>query len=77
MFVWACRRRLPALRLLCGMGACLEAVSVTNTFCHAVAPVTLSLIRTLLAAGVGCVLGLAAIGVLELIFRAATRKRSA
>ena len=77
VFVWACRRKLPALRLLGGMGACLEAVSVTNTFCHAVAPVTLSLIRTLLAAGVGCVLGLAAIGVLELLFRAVSKKRGA
>ncbi len=77
VFVWACRRRLPALRLLGGMGACLEAVSVTNTFCHAVAPVTLSLIRTLLAVGVGCVLGLAAVGVLELIYRAVNRKQNA
>ena len=77
VFVWACRRRLPALRLLCGMGACLEAVSVTNTFCHAVAPITVSLIRTLLAVGIGCILGFAAVGVLELLYRAVTKKRCA
>ncbi|MDY4144258.1 MAG: DUF5693 family protein [Oscillospiraceae bacterium] len=77
VFVWACRRKLPALRLLGGMGACLEAVSVTNTFCHAVAPITVSLIRTVLAVGIGAVVGFAAVGILELIYRAVNKKQNA
>ena len=77
VFVWACRRKLPALRLLGGMGACLEAVSVTNTFCHAVAPITVSLIRTLLAVGIGAVVGFAAVGIFELIYRAVNKKQNA
>lgn len=76
VFAWSCRRHLPALRLLSGMGACLEAVSVTNTFCHAVAPITVSLIRTVLAVGIGTVIGFAAIGILELIYRAVNKKRA-
>ncbi len=77
VFVWACRRHLPALRLLSGMGTCLEAVSVTNTFCHAVAPISVSLIRTVLAVGIGAVLGFAAVGILELIYRISVKKRHA
>ena len=59
------------------MGTCLEAVSVTNTFCHAVAPISVSLIRTVLAVGIGAVLGFAAVGILELIYRISVKKRHA
>lgn len=69
VFVWSCRHRLHAIRLLTGMGVCLECVSVVNTFCHATAPLTVSLIRTLLGVGIGAVVGFAALGVLELIRR--------
>ncbi|MGN1001625.1 MAG: DUF5693 family protein [Oscillospiraceae bacterium] len=69
VFVWACRKKMAPLQLVCGMGACLEAVSVVNTFCHAVAPIRVSGIRSLLAAAIGFVLGLVVTGVLNLVFR--------
>lgn len=65
VFLWACRRNCPPLQLLCGMGICLECVSVINTFCHAVAPLTVSVTRTLLAVGTGLVPGVLALLVLE------------
>ena len=76
VFVWACRRSLPALRLLGGMGVCLECVSVVNTFCHAVAPLGVSLMRTVLAVAIGVVLGAVAVCVLEAIYRAVNRRRA-
>ena len=76
VFVWACRRSLPALRLLGGMGVCLECVSVVNTFCHAVAPLGVSLMRTVLAVAIGVVLGTVAVCVLEVIYRAVNRKKA-
>lgn len=69
VFVWACRRSIPWLRLLGGMGVCLECVSVVNTFCHAVAPLSVSLIRTLLAVAIGLVLGFIAVAILDLLHR--------
>lgn len=57
IFWWACRREKTALKLVCGLGVCLECVSVVNTFCHAVAPLRVSVIRSLLGLGIGAVLG--------------------
>ena len=65
LFVWACRKEVSWLQVLCGTGICLECVSVVNTFCHAIAPVQVSLIRTLLAAGLGFVLGLVLTAVVD------------
>ena len=48
---------------------CLECVSVVNTFCHGVAPVGVSLIRSLLGAGLGLCLGLVAVAIAEGILR--------
>ena len=73
VFLWACRRNCPPLQLLCGMGVCLECVSVINTFCHAVAPLTVSLARTLLAVGAGLVPGILALLALEGFYRLRTR----
>lgn len=74
LFFWACRRKFAPLQLLCGAGACLEWVSVTNTFCHAVAPLQVSVLRTLLGVGLGLIPGLLAVLALEGIFRAAGAK---
>lgn len=69
VLVWACRERSAPLKLVCGMGACLEAVSVLNTFCHAVAPLRVSFVRSLLAAGMGFLLGLIICALLNLLLR--------
>lgn len=69
VFVWACRRRIAPLQLLCGAGAVLECVSVVNTFCHAVAPLLVSVMRTLLGVGLGLLPGLLAVLMLEGLFR--------
>lgn len=51
-------RRSALLTLLASLCFALESVSVVNTFCHAVAPLHVSLIRSALGAGIGCVPGL-------------------
>lgn len=58
LFLWACRRRTPVLQLLFGLGVSLECVSVVNTFCHGVAPLSVSVIRSLLGLVLGAALGL-------------------
>lgn len=68
LFLWACRRDIVLLKLFFGMGVCLEGVSVVNTFCHAIAPISMSCARTLLAAGGGLVLGLVMAGILTGLF---------
>ena len=72
VFLWACRRKQPELKLLCGLGVCLEGVSVVNTFCHGVAPLYVSVIRSLLGLGLGCVLG----GAICLLLVLLSRKRT-
>lgn len=67
LYMWACRRRFAPLQLLCGAGAALQMVSVVNTFCHAVAPLQVSLARTLLAVGLGLAIGLPITAALELL----------
>lgn len=76
VFVWACREKVPALQIICGMGACLEGVSVVNTFCHAVAPLRVSLARTLYAMGFGFVIGLVGVAVLHLVFKKIRKKEA-
>lgn len=75
VLVWACRRKAAPLQLLCGAGVCLEVVSVVNTFCHAVAPLIVSVLRTLLGVAMGLPLGLLAVVVLELLWRGVARIR--
>lgn len=65
LFLWACRRRKPILQLLFGLGVTLESVSVTNTFCHAVAPLSVSVIRSLLGLVIGVMLGVVILGVVK------------
>ncbi len=69
LYLWACRRKLPRLQLVSGVGCALELTSVCNTFCHATAPLRVSVIRTLLGAGPGFVLGLLACGVLQIFWK--------
>jgi hypothetical protein len=60
-YLLACRKKDPFFILPLGIAACLESASIVNTFCHAVAPLSLSAARTLLAAGLGLPIGLAGI----------------
>lgn len=69
LFLWACHRRKPVFQLLFGLGVTLESVSVTNTFCHAVAPLSVSVIRSLLGLVIGVVLGLVLCGLVSLLGR--------
>ena len=69
VFLWACRRKFAPLQLLCGAGVILECVSVINTFCHAVAPLQVSVMRTLLGVGIGLLPGILAVLILEGLFR--------
>jgi len=70
--VLACRGKEPFLILPLGIAACLESASIVNTFCHAVAPLSLSLARTLLAAGMGLPLGFLCMAILWLAMKKKT-----
>lgn len=61
-------RKSSLLTLLASLCFALESVSVVNTFCHAVAPLHVSLIRSALGAGIGCVLGLVVIVLCHVVF---------
>lgn len=68
LFLAAADRRTPQLELLLAVLAQVGSVSVVNSFCHIFTPVHVSLIRTLLGAGIGLVLGYGAMGVFCLLF---------
>ena len=69
LFALARKRRLPLLGILFGVLSALETVSVINSFCHIVTPVHVTLIRTLLGAGIGFVFGFIACLILSPLFR--------
>ena len=68
LFLAAADRRTPQLELLLAVLAQVGSVSVVNSFCHIFTPVHVSLIRTLLGAGIGLVIGYGAMGVFCLLF---------
>ncbi len=68
IYLWAREKNFAPLQLLTGLGVALEIASVFNTFCHAVTPLRVSVIRSLLGAGLGFVIGLIACGVLQGLF---------
>ncbi len=68
LFVFACRRRLPLLAILTGVLSALETVSVINTFCHIVTPLHVSLIRALLGAVFGFLIGCILLWLCQLLF---------
>lgn len=57
------------MTLIANMCFCLESISVVNTFCHAVAPLHVSLVRSVLGAGFGGIIGLVLIAVIHILFR--------
>lgn len=60
-------RTHPLTALLGAMCCTLECVSVVNTFCHAVAPIHVSLIRTLLGVVMGAALGMVLLGLAAVV----------
>lgn len=68
-------KKHPLLALLGAMCCTLECVSVVNTFCHAVAPIHVSIIRTLLGMVMGAILGIMLLAVAGLIRRFGQRRR--
>ena len=69
LFAAACARRVSLFALPLGVLAEVGSVSVVNTFCHTFTAVKVSFIRTLLSAGIGLVIGLAALAVFCLLVR--------
>ncbi|MBR5328881.1 MAG: hypothetical protein IKV45_01595 [Firmicutes bacterium] len=67
LFLVACRRRIPILIWPLGILACVAPVSVINTFCHSMTPVTMSIVRSLLGCGFGIILGIAGMYVFLLL----------
>ena len=76
LFTAACARRIPLLALPFGVLAEVGSVSVVNTFCHTFTAVKVSFIRTLLSAGIGLAVGLAALAVFCLLVRPADTQPS-
>lgn len=66
-------KRYSMLTLLASLCFALESVSVVNTFCHAVAPLHVSLLRSALGAGIGCVIGLVLVALCHVIDRLAAK----
>ena len=58
LYVVASDRRMPLLQLPLGILASIGACSVVNTFCHIFTPVHVSVIRTLISAVIGFVVGI-------------------
>lgn len=58
LYVAASDRQIAWLQLPLGVLASIGACSVVNTFCHIFTPLHVSLIRTLLGAGIGFVIGI-------------------
>ncbi len=61
-------KRSSLLALMASLCFCLESTSVVNTFCHAVAPLHVSLIRSALGAGIGALIGLVLIFQCRMVF---------
>ena len=64
LFLVAAQHRISVLELPLGVLAVVGSTSVVNTFCHISAPVSVSLIRTLLGGGIGLLAGWIAMGLL-------------
>lgn len=67
LYVVVSDRRIALLQLPLGILASIGACSVVNTFCHIFTPVHVSLLRTLLSAGIGFVIGVVGMLVFSLL----------
>lgn len=62
-------KRSSLIAMMASLCLCLESISVVNTFCHAVAPLHVSLIRSALGAGIGALIGLVLVVLCRIAFR--------
>ncbi len=69
LFALSVKRRHPLFGIVFGIFAALETVSVINSFCHIVTPVHVTLIRTVLGALIGFVIGAVLCGILDPLLR--------
>ena len=67
LFVAAAKKQYPILQVPLGIVVTVGSASVVNTFCHIFSPVYVSVIRTLLSAGIGLLIGLAVLPLFCLI----------
>lgn len=65
LFLWACRRELWLLPVLFGVGSTLEGALIVGAFCQGGVPLWVSFLRVLLSGGLGLVVGLLGMGLLE------------
>lgn len=73
LLIFAIRHNMPVLTLLGAECAALECISVINTFCHATAPIAVSLVRGILGALGGLIPGLVIFFILELVWKKAKK----
>lgn len=67
VFLWSQKRRLSFLALPFGIISVITTVSIVNTFCHIYTVLPVSIIRTLLGFGIGFIIGIIAIFVLNIL----------
>lgn len=68
MMIWAYRRHIPGVPLICGVGAMVGLVSIVNTFLHIRTGIFLSFCRVMIGLGLGLVFAICAVIVLEALY---------
>ena len=73
VFMWSQKRKLSFLALPFGMISVITTVSIVNTFCHIYTVLPVSIIRTFLGFGIGFIIGVIAILVLNILEKLFTK----
>lgn len=73
VFLWSQKRKLSFLALPFGMISVITTVSIVNTFCHIYTVLPVSIIRTFLGFGIGFIIGVIAILVLNILEKLFTK----
>lgn len=73
VFLWSQKRKLSFLALPFGMISVITTVSIVNTFCHIYTVLPVSIIRTFLGFGIGFIIGVIAIIVLNILEKLFTK----
>lgn len=73
VFLWSQKRKLSFLALPFGMISVITTVSIVNTFCHIYTVLPVSIIRTFLGFGIGFIIGVIAILVLNTLEKLFTK----
>lgn len=73
VFLWSQKRKLSFLALPFGMISVITTVSIVNTFCHIYTVLPVSITRTFLGFGIGFIIGVIAIIVLNILEKLFTK----